>query len=195
MARNETSHEAGMSRLLGLPGFALYYARRLRKRLLRFVMRPMFRSYGRHFVFDPDDYFSYRTISVGNDVLIGPGARIYSSDSTITFGNKIMLGPGVSIVGGDHNTSMVGAFMRDVTQKLPENDLPVVIEDDVWIGSNAIILKGVTIARGSIVAAGAVVTKSFPPYSIIGGVPARLLKPRWPEETIAQHEAALLSQQ
>jgi len=68
--------------------------------------------------------------------------------------------------------------MRDVTDKLPDNDLPVIIEDDVWIGANAVILKGVTLRRGSIVAAGAIVTKSFPPYSVIDGVPARLLKMR-----------------
>lgn len=58
-------------------------------------------------------------------------------------------------------------------EKLPNNDLPVVIEDDVWCGANVTILKGVTIGHGSVVAAGAVVTKSFPPYSIIGGVPKR----------------------
>lgn len=55
----------------------------------------------------------------------------------------------------------------------------MVIEDDVWCGANVTILKGVTIGRGSIVAAGAVVTKSFPPYSIIGGVPAKLIKKRF----------------
>ena len=53
------------------------------------------------------------------------------------------------------------------------------------------ILKGVTIGRGSIVAAGAVVNRSVPPYSIVGGVPARVLKRRWDTETILQHEAAL----
>ena len=68
---------------------------------------------------------------------------------------------------------------------------PITIEDDVWIGAHSIILKGVTIGRGSVVAAGAVVTKSFPPYSIIGGVPAKLLKMRFTEEEIKKHEEAL----
>lgn len=76
-------------------------------------------------------------------------------------------------------------------EKLPENDRPVVIEDDVWVGANVTILKGVTIGRGSIVAAGAVVTKSFPPYSVIGGVPAHLLKRRFCDEEIVRHEQKL----
>ena len=79
----------------------------------------------------------------------------------------------------------------DSKEKLPENDAPVVIEDDVWIGANVTRLKGVTIGRGSVVAAGAVVTKSCPPYSIIGGVPAKVLKMRFTPEEIVKHESIL----
>ena len=79
----------------------------------------------------------------------------------------------------------------DSHDKLPENDVPVIIEDDVWAGANVTILKGVTIGRGSILAAGAVVTKSCPPYSIIGGVPAKILKYRLTIEEILEHERIL----
>lgn len=79
----------------------------------------------------------------------------------------------------------------DSDEKLPENDAPVVIEDDVWCGANVTILKGVTIGRGSVVAAGAVVTRSCPPYSIIGGVPAKVLKMRFTAEEIEEHERLL----
>jgi acetyltransferase-like isoleucine patch superfamily enzyme len=78
-----------------------------------------------------------------------------------------------------------------VAEKLPENDQPVVIEDDVWAGAHVIILKGVTIGHGSIIAAGSVVTKSFPPYSIIGGVPARLIKMRFSEDQIRENDRLL----
>ena len=71
---------------------------------------------------------------------------------------------------------VVGKFIMDSHEKLPKNDAPVIIEDDVWAGANITILKGVTIGRGCVIAAGAVVNKSMPPYSIIGGVPARVLK-------------------
>ena len=67
-------------------------------------------------------------------------------------------------------------------------DQPVVIEDDVWCGANVTILKGVTIGHGSVVAAGAVVTKSCPPYSIIGGIPAKLIKMRFTDDDIKEHE-------
>ena len=66
------------------------------------------------------------------------------------------------------------------------------IEDDVWCGANVTILKGVTIGCGSIIAAGAVVTTSFPPYSVIGGVPARLLRMRFAPEEIKEHERLLI---
>ena len=61
---------------------------------------------------------------------------------------------------------------------------PIVIEDDVWIGARVTVLGGVTIGRGAIVAAGAVVTKNVAPYSIVAGVPAKPLKMRFDEETI-----------
>lgn len=55
---------------------------------------------------------------------------------------------------------------------------PIIVEDDVWIGANAVLVSGVTIGKGSVVGAGAVVTRSFPPYSIIAGVPARTIGTR-----------------
>lgn len=75
--------------------------------------------------------------------------------------------------------------------KLPENDQDVIFEGDNWIGMNVTVLKGVTIGRGCIVAAGAVVNKSTPPYSIVGGVPAKVLKMRFTPEQITEHEAIL----
>jgi acetyltransferase-like isoleucine patch superfamily enzyme len=101
-----------------------------------------------------------------------------------------LFGPHPTIITGDHRIDVIGKFINKVTddEKLPENDMPVVIEDDVWCGANVTILKGVTIGHGSVVAAGAVVTKSFPPYSIIGGVPAKLIRMRFTPEQIEDHE-------
>lgn len=82
--------------------------------------------------------------------------------------------------------------MSDIqeSEKLPENDQNVVIEDDVWIGTGAIILKGVTIGRGAVIAAGAVVTKDVPPYTIY--ISENKQKRRFNDEQIMEHEKRLM---
>lgn len=91
---------------------------------------------------------------------------------------------------------MAGRFIYDIGEgeKNPEDDADVIIEDDVWVGCNVTILKGVTIGRGGIVAAGAVVTKSVPPYTIVGGVPAKKIGNRFKtvEDTI-YHDSILFA--
>ena len=139
------------------------------------------------------DIKGVENLSVGDGTSIPKGSTIYCTDAPLTIGRKVIFGPRPTIITGDHRIDIVGKYIIDVTvnEKLPENDAPVVIEDDVWCGANVTILKGVTIGRGSVVAAGAVVTKSFPPYSIIGGVPAKLIKMRFTEEQIREHERLL----
>lgn len=84
-------------------------------------------------------------------------------------------------------------FVSDITEKNKPSgyDHDVIIEKDVWIGSNVTILEGLTIGRGSTVAAGAVVNKNVPPYSIVGGVPAKVIKFYWSVEQILEHEKNL----
>ncbi len=78
-------------------------------------------------------------------------------------------------LGKIHGTARIDVPMLMQGEK---NSSPTILEDDVWIGTNAIILQGLVIAKGTIVAAGAVVTKDTKPYSIVGGVPARFIKSR-----------------
>lgn len=156
-----------------------------------YVLRPAFKRYGKNFIFDPDGQYTFHTIEVGDDVFIGPGAILQASVSGIIIGSKVLFGPSVIIRGGNHNTGEVGQFMFDVKVKRPEDDEFVVIEDDVWVGARATILKGVRVGRGAIIAAGAVVTKDVPPYTIVGGVPARVMKVRFDIETLLDHEAQL----
>ena len=136
-------------------------------------------------------------LSVGDHTSIPKGSIIYCTEAPCTIGRKVLFGPRPTIITGDHRADIVGKYIADVTVEAKvvdgENpyDQPVTIEDDVWCGANVTILKGVTIGRGSIVAAGAVVTKSFPPYSIIGGVPAKLLRMRFDTKEIEAHERKL----
>lgn len=102
-----------------------------------------------------------------------------------------MFGPHVCLFGGGHNTAVVGKFMVDVTEKRPSDDLGVVIEDDVWVGSRAMILRGVTIRRGSIIGAGSVVTKTVLPYTVVAGCPAALIGQRFSLDQAVIHERTL----
>lgn len=155
------------------------------------LVRSSFGNCGKNVHFSPlNSVFSYAKISIGNDVYIGPNA-CFSTVCAITIGNKVTFGPGVTIMTGNHNFRDVGVYIFDNHVKRKDDDLPVLIEDDVWIGCHAIILKGVTIGRGAIVGAGAVVTKSVPPYAIVGGNPARVIRYRFAEDDIVKHEKLL----
>jgi acetyltransferase-like isoleucine patch superfamily enzyme len=82
--------------------------------------------------------------------------------------------------------------MYDVLEKREEDDQDVVVEDDVWVGCGAVILKGVRLGRGSVVAAGAVVNRDVLPYTIVGGVPAKIIGVRFSDlETLRAHDCAL----
>jgi maltose O-acetyltransferase len=167
--------------------FFWLFVRKIYKRVLMHILKFAFLKAGKNVIFDPFGEYTYRTIELGSDVFIGSGANLSASKSKIIIGNKVMFGPNVTIRGGNHNSSIVGEFMYDVKEKRPEDDQPVIIENDVWIGTRAVILKGVTIGTGSIIAAGAVVTKDVPPYSIVGGVPAKILKRRFEGEELDKH--------
>ena len=107
---------------------------------------------------------------------IGPACIV---GAKVELGAYAMLGPRVSIVGGDHVFEVPGTPV--IFSGRPELK-PTVIESDAWIGCGAILLAGVRIGRGAIVAAGAVVTKDVPPYEIHAGVPARKLRDRFANE-------------
>lgn len=112
-------------------------------------------------------------LEIGNNSNIGPFNYIGCSGK-ITIGNNVMLGPRVSIYAENHVFDNTELTIKEQGVKKQF----VIIEDDCWIASNVVILSGVTIGHGSVIAAGAVVTESIEPYSIVGGVPAKLIKKR-----------------
>jgi maltose O-acetyltransferase len=117
--------------------------------------------------------FSFN-IQIGDNSGIGINARLNTSGGII-IGKDVMMGPDVVILTMDHEFSDVTRPMREQGYKTP---LPVIIDDDVWIGTRVIILPGIRIGKGSIIGAGAVVTKDIPPFTIVGGNPAKVIKKR-----------------
>ncbi len=107
-----------------------------------------------------------------NNVSIGPGNYIYG---IVKFGHHVMTAPGCVFVGGSHGFESTDEPM--ILQNCFNNG-GVVIGNDVWIGANSTVLDGVEIGNGVIVGAGSVVTKNVEPYTIVAGVPARLIKQR-----------------
>ena len=132
-------------------------------------------------------------LKVGNHVSFGYGNVFMCTEASINIGDNVMFGPNVTMITGDHRIDMLGKFMIDVSveEKLPENDQPITLEGDNWIGANSTILKGVTIKEGAIVAAGALVNKDVPPYAIVAGVPAKIIRYRFDENSIKKHKELL----
>lgn len=110
-------------------------------------------------------------IRIGRDSLIGEYS-VLRGQGGITIGDRVYTAPLVQIVAVNH-------VFDDPDRPIVEQGITaegIVIEDDVWIGAGAIITDGVRIGRGAVVAAGAVVTREVEPHTVVGGVPARLIK-------------------
>jgi acetyltransferase-like isoleucine patch superfamily enzyme len=125
---------------------------------------------------------------IGKGLIIGENSNIgdynyITGDGGIRIGAHVMLAPFVKIHAENHNFGRLDIPIK--AQGVSSRG--VLIEDDCWIGAGAIILDGVTLGRGSVVAAGAVVTKSAPPYSIVAGIPAKVIRSRLPADPQTQY--------
>ena len=128
----------------------------------------------------------HKDIVLGDFVGIGPRCN-FLCDTEI--GKKVMIAGGVAFLNSnDHVYNIIGKTMWDSGRG---EDGKIIVEDDVWIGYGVIILSPVKIGRGSIVAAGSIVLKDVPPYSIVAGGPAKVIKMRFTKEQIIEHERIL----
>src|SRR3954452_16763401 len=146
---------------------------RIWRAVRRLVAAPVLASAGSDVNIEHGAYFGRgNRVHVGDRSGIGIRCQLHGP---VMIGADVMMGPEVLVYALGH------AFADTTRPMILQGFIeprPVVIEDDVWIGARAIILPSVRIGRGSVVGAGSVVTKDVPPYSVVGGNPARVIKSR-----------------
>lgn len=157
------------------------------------VLAPFYQHRGRHSVIHHSvrmDTPPYRQFRLGDYSVIETGACINNAVGDVVIGNHTRVGLHNTIIGpviiGSHVNLAQGITVTalnhnfaDTSKRIDEqgvNTMPVTIEDDVWIGANAVVLPGVRIGTHAVVAAGAIVTKDVPPHSLVAGVPAKVIK-------------------
>ena len=131
-------------------------------------------------------------VSVGKYTYGPINALFFDSDSLLKIGNFCSIAPSVTfIVSADHYLNHISTYPFKVKitnttnyEAITKGD--IIVEDDVWIGYGTTIMSGVHIGQGAVIAAGAVVTKNVPPYAIVGGVPAKIIKYRFSSEIIEE---------
>jgi acetyltransferase-like isoleucine patch superfamily enzyme len=158
------------------------------RRVLMFHVRYPWVKYGRnvHVTWSTSIWSPNRLVCMGNNVGIGLNCVI---NADLRIGNDVMIAGHVGLISRNaHRYDVVGTSMF----QSPRGDKDeIVIEDDVWIGFGAIILSGVRIGRGSIIAAGSVVNRDVPPYSIFIPGQGSILRQRFSHEQVEEHEIGL----
>lgn len=157
------------------------------------LLAPLYQHRGKHSVIHRSarmDTPPYRKFSIGDYSVVESFACINNAVGDVTIGNHTRVGLHNTIIGpvkiGNHVNLAQGITVTalnhnfgDTSKRIDEQGVStnnVIIEDDVWIGANAVILPGVKIGTHCVVAAGAVITKDVPPHSLVAGVPAKIIK-------------------
>ncbi|HAY3540432.1 CatB-related O-acetyltransferase [Elizabethkingia anophelis] len=135
-----------------------------------------------------------KIIKVGNFSYGEINAESFENkDEKLIIGNFVSIAPNVLfILGGNHQIDtftcypLKAQFLEPYCNEDAQTKGPIIVEDEVWIGNNVIVMSGIKIGKGAIVAAGSVVTKDIPPFAIVGGNPAKFIKWRFAEELISK---------
>lgn len=135
--------------------------------------------------------FDFTRVRIGRSTYGVIDPEINSGKNMLIIGNYCSIADDVKfLLSSEHNIQSMSSYpfkamiLHDGPEAIGKGD--IILDDDVWVGYRAMILSGVHIGQGAVVAAGAVVTKDVPPYAIVGGVPAKVIKYRFSSEIIEQ---------
>lgn len=145
-------------------------------------------------IYNKRNFYIYENSNITeNSIIMNTRAKFILKKNCIT-------AIGLLVITGNH-LYFPGMWIKDISDSVKDaldkehkTDQDVVVNEDVWIGSRVTLLSGVHVGRGAIIAAGAVVNKSVPPYAIVGGVPAKFIRFKWTIEEIMEHEKKLYSE-
>lgn len=166
--------------------------------LRKYILHRSYRNYIKWRKKNPNNFTTLKTIAAIDKISVGK--MTYGELNVMTFGKAdghLKIGSYCSIamdvtflLSGNHDMKCVSTYpfdvfvYKDVPCSLSKGD--ILVDNDVWIGYGATILSGVHIGQGAVVATKALVTKDVPPYAVVGGVPARVIKYRFPKEIVEQ---------
>lgn len=181
-------HEAIVRARAEIEGLPKRLLRRLLLPVIRAVWRPL--ELGEGFQWGLPLSLPANAARIGRYVYVGGHGTIMGP---VIIGDFCMISSHVRIIGQDHRIDIVGGATR---LEFPHRARPTtVLEADVWIGQGALLMEGVRIGRGAVVAAGAIVTRDVAPYAIVAGTPARVVRMRFSAEQISTHDLALFGTQ
>lgn len=152
-----------------------------------------FGAIGEHCYIGSDSSLVPENIYMEDYTIIQNRVNFISYKGKLTIKKYSVISSGCTIIPSTHLPSVGIPFYEQALKHIGDEDRGVFIEEDCWIGANAILLPGVHIGRGSIVAAGAVVTKDVPPYSVVGGCPAKIITSKFSKDDVIAHEIAIYS--
>ena len=164
---------------------SFYFKKRLRKSFLNNKIETGIRvEYPKNLELGSNSYFGFdckiyasefSKVKIGSNCSFNSNVMINArGKGSIIIGDNVLIAPNVVLRSSDHSFD----DLEKTINKQGMKDGTIVIKNNVWIGSNSVILKNITIGEGSVIAAGAVVTRDIEPYTVVGGVPAKIIKKR-----------------
>lgn len=155
----------------------------------KYLFKKKWRKMNPHNKTYPERIFNISNVTVGKHTYGGIDALIFDEKTKLKIGNYCSIAPEVVfLVSCEHCMKNISTYPFKVKiigeEKEATSKGDIIVKDDVWIGHRAIVMSGVTIGQGAVVAAGAIVTKDVPPYAIVAGNPAKIIKYRFNEEIV-----------